>query len=85
MLHCKFWRRDILMRDDTKLIHSGYVTNPATHAVATPSIIRWPTSLTVLGTAGTCLTWSSQGIFLRGLWTRLTMCWLIWSRRLRWP
>ena len=24
------------MRDDTKLIHSGYITNPATHAVATP-------------------------------------------------
>ena len=38
MLHCKFWRRDILMRDDTKLIHSGYVTNPATHAVATPPV-----------------------------------------------
>ena len=36
MLHCKFWKRDILMRDDTKLIHTGYVTNPATHAVATP-------------------------------------------------
>jgi len=36
MLHCKFWRRGILMRDDTKLIHSGYITNPATHAVATP-------------------------------------------------
>jgi O-acetylhomoserine (thiol)-lyase len=36
MLHCKFWRRDILMRDDTGVIHSGIVTNPATHAVATP-------------------------------------------------
>ncbi len=36
MLHCKFWRRDILMRGDTKLIRSGYVTNPATHAVETP-------------------------------------------------
>jgi hypothetical protein len=67
MLHCKFWRRDILMRDDTKLIHSGYVTNPPTHAVATPpSIIWWPTSSTVLGAAGTCLTWSSQRIAIRG-------------------
>ena len=36
MLHCKFWRRDILMRGATKLIRSGYVTNPATHAVETP-------------------------------------------------
>ena len=35
MRHCKFWRRDILVRDNIKSSHSGYVTNPATQAVET--------------------------------------------------
>jgi|TARA_B100002003_G_scaffold77651_1_gene72647 O-acetylhomoserine (thiol)-lyase len=29
-------KREVSMRDETKLVHSGYTTDPTTHAVATP-------------------------------------------------